>query len=288
MKGKEKSATVSLRKARIQGHAVPKDLQKARGSATTFMQPEGAQYLTHAEKTKSLLSVVHNGLLSTNHHKLNYPYGSIINFVLDSDGKPYTFISRLAEHTANLLNDPRASVLVSQVQGLGDKLATARVTLVGRMLPIEKTEELVKKFIQVHPGAYYAEFDDFMTFKLDVENIRYIGGFGEMSWVPSSDYIHSEIDPVSGGIAAKNAIDHMNKDHKDDVLSMARAYAGLPEATEATILGLDRYGLDVLCILPDGKRRSRVTFEKRLESSDEIKQTIIDLTRKARMRRSSL
>jgi len=281
-------ASVSLQKARIQGHSVPSSMRTARGSATTFMKPEGALYLSHAEKVKTLLSSVSTGVLSTNHFKLDYPYGSVINLALDEDGKPFTFLSKLAEHTANLLADSRSSILVSQVQGQGDKLATARATLLGRMNHVDKTADLVQKFMQVHPGAYYAEFSDFIVFKLEVERIRYIGGFGEMSWVGKDRYLESDVDPIANSEAAKRAVAHMNEDHKRDVLSMSRVFAGVKDANEAIILGIDRYGFDVLCNLPDGKRRSRVTFESRLNSSEEIKSSIIALTQRARERESSL
>jgi hypothetical protein len=56
----------------------------------------------------------------------------------------------------------------------------------------------------------------------------------------------------------------MIKDHVHDVLAVSRAFAGLPLAKQATLLVIVRYGLDVLCEMPDGWRRSRVAFATRL------------------------
>jgi hypothetical protein len=39
-------------------------------------------------------------------------------------------------------------------------------------------------FLAVHPNAaYYADFRDFAFWKLRVNAIRYIGGYGRMSWI---------------------------------------------------------------------------------------------------------
>ena len=35
-----------------------------------------------------------------------------------------------------------------------------------------------------HPDAFYAAFADFRLYRLDVASVRYVGGFGRMSWVP--------------------------------------------------------------------------------------------------------
>lgn len=32
--------------------------------------------------------------------------------------------------------------------------------------------------------------------RMTVSAIRYIGGFGEMSWVPTQDYLAAPVDPV--------------------------------------------------------------------------------------------
>ena len=46
-----------------------------------------------------------------------------------------------------------------------------------------------------------------------VESIRYIGGFGRMSWVNESDWKGAEADPLAP--FAQGIIDHMNDDHAD-------------------------------------------------------------------------
>jgi hypothetical protein len=145
------------------------------------------QQLTHAEKAKSLLERIHNGVLATTHFELGHPYASTVNLAMDEKGRPYTFMSTMAEHTTNIRADTRCSVLVHEQQGQGDQLANARLTLVGHMVHVSNDDPAYKQceegFLANHPGAYYVEFDDFSCYRLEIEAIRYIGGFGEMSWV---------------------------------------------------------------------------------------------------------
>jgi len=113
----------------------------------------------------------------------------------------------MAEHYENLAHDARCSIIVSETQGEGDRLATARATFVGKSLACDKSPELKKRFLAKHPGAQCAcssflskknkqmltlrvkdvHFDDFVAYKFIPESVRYIGGFGEMSWVAGSD-----------------------------------------------------------------------------------------------------
>ncbi|CAE7754178.1 GLUTRBP [Symbiodinium necroappetens] len=281
-------ASAELQLVRRQGHSVP-DAMKQEGSSAVMFFENHARRLSHAEKVRTMLHTISNGTLSTSHHETGWPYGSIVNFATEprpvSDGGPriVTFVSRLAEHTANLQKNSRACILVSEVQGKGDRLAVARAALMVEALQVPKTETAKDAFLSVHPNASYVHFDDFLCFELSVKSIRYIGGFGEMSWVSGQDFASAEYDPVAADVhSAKSAVDHCNDDHADAVLDMAKAFAGLPLAGKATMLSVDRYGFDVLCQMPDGLRRSRVEFAKRLDSAADLREAMMSTTQSAR------
>ena len=173
----------------------------------------------------------------------------------------------MAEHTANLLTSPKASIVVTEEQGSGDQLAQARMTLVGDMAEVEKTEELKQAFLALHNEAFYVDFDDFLCMRMEVKALRYIGGFGDMSWVPPPAYGEAEVDPVATDVeAVAYAIEHMNEDHKDATLMMTQVLAGLPEALDASVLSFDRYGFDVLAQTEEGPRRTRVGFAEALSA----------------------
>lgn len=281
-------ATAELYKVRRRGHAVPDPLRTSGGSAITFYENH-AKRLSHAEKARTLLAATQNGTLSTIHHETGWPYGSVLNFVTEelpvSEGGPrlLTFVSKLAEHSANMSKDPRASLLVSATQGSGDRLAVARATFQVEVIKVDKTVGAKEAFLAAHPGAQYVHYDDFLCLELRVCSIRYIGGFGEMSWVDGDDFSRAEADPVAIDTAAATAaVEHCNADHADAVLEMAQALSGLHEAKKATMLTVDRYGFDVLCEMPDGLRRSRVEFSQRLDSGDSLRKAMVDTTQRAR------
>jgi putative heme iron utilization protein len=152
---------------------------------------------------------------------------------------------------------------------------------------VEKSKAMIQAFKERHPTAAYVLFEDFVAYKFrPVDRVRFIAGFGEMSWVRGAAFDEAKPDPVaSDATATKNAISHMNSDHADANVLMVNAFAKpkLPEpAISATLLSVDRYGMDLLAISNDGKRLARVPFEKILSSSKEVKEAIISLTKAAK------
>src|SRR6478672_11619442 len=86
----------------------------------------------------------------------SYPYASLITTATEASGAPIFLISGLAQHTKNLAENPRASILFDGTGAAGDPLQGARVTLWGRA---EKAvdEAVRRRFLARHPeAAFYA------------------------------------------------------------------------------------------------------------------------------------
>src|ERR1700727_1094821 len=82
---------------------------------------------THAERVRTLLSLVPIGTLSTLSRKQpGFPFGSLMAFALDSAGRPIFLISKMDMHTQNLIGDPRCSLFIAQVGADGDAFGAAR------------------------------------------------------------------------------------------------------------------------------------------------------------------
>ena len=60
---------------------------------------------------------------------------------------------------------------------------------------------------------------------MDVVDVYYVGGFGVMGWVSASEYAGSRPDPLADSMA--KIIQHMNADHKDALVLLARRFAAL-------------------------------------------------------------
>src|SRR6185436_2589128 len=101
------------------------------------------------------------------------------------------------------------------------------------------------RYLAANPAAsYYIDFGDFTFLRLAVDHVRYVGGYGRMSWVDAPAYKAAEADPLAD--AAGGIIAHMNADHADAQVLFCRRFAGLTETTEATMSAVDRYGFDLI------------------------------------------
>jgi putative heme iron utilization protein len=123
-----------------------------------------------------------------------HPWASLVAYgVLSADGSPVLCVSSMAEHGRNLARDPRASLLVAGAApaGGGDPLEAARVTLAGRAVRPEgdAVEAARAAYLAAVPGSdAYIGFADFTLWVLDVERLRWVGGFGRMGSADGAAY----------------------------------------------------------------------------------------------------
>lgn len=240
-----------------------------------------SSFPSDAERARTLVCGGGRATLGTLSER-GYPYGSAVSYAVDAAGAPVLLLSELAEHTANARRDPRASLLVaSEAPGGGDPLGSARLTLVGRLALQAEPGPLRARYLEAHPyAAAYADFRDFGFWRLEVEACRFIGGFGHMSWVEPGDYAAAAPDPLAADAAG--IVAHMNRDHADANLLYVQQLAGLENASGATLVGIDRYGLTLQAATPEGPRQARVGFEKPLASAAEARPAVIALLERAR------
>jgi putative heme iron utilization protein len=203
-------------------------------------------------------------------------------FGLDDHGRPIFLISTMAMHTQNLQADPRASLLVTQEDTEGEPLGASRVTLVGNVLPSPSTElaEARKLYLERHANSkYWVDFEDFSFYRMDVIDVYYVGGFGVMGWVSASDYQRSQPDPLAD--STSEIIQHMNADHKDALVLLARTF-GRIESTEAMMTAVDRLGFHVRLKTSDGMRGARIAFLREVRDATETRMVLVEMVRQAR------
>lgn len=84
------------------------------------------------------------------HRRAGYPFGTVVEFAADGAGHPIFCLSPLAIHTRNLVEDPRASLVMHLPGWTG--LANARVTIFGDIvrLPDELQAEARAIFQEKH------------------------------------------------------------------------------------------------------------------------------------------
>ena len=265
---------------RPSGHSVPSGAEggAAPGGAAGPPPPEPS----HAERCRTLVAGQSRGTLCTlATDPEGYPYGSVASYALDVDGNPLLFVSRMAEHTQNALRDPRASLLASEPVPEGaDPLASGRVTLVGLLSQVDR-EVARDRYLAANPtAAYYIEFGDFVFYRLDVESIRYVGGYGRMSWVDAGAYATAEPDPLAP--LAAGIIWHMNADHGEAQVLYCRHLAGRPDTVAATMSAVDRYGFEMVAEGPGGRAAVRLGFPEPCTTGDGVRRAMVAMVGEAR------
>lgn len=234
---------------------------------------------SHAERARTLASGIRTGTLCTiAQEPAGYPYGSFTTYAL-VDGHPVFLISELAEHTKNLRRDPRTSLCIAE-SGAEDPLANGRITLVGDCTPCDD-ERVRAAYLEHHPNAaYYVDFKDFHFWRLDVAAVRYIGGYGRMSWVSVADWLTAEPDPLAP--FADGIVTHMNDDHADAMPLYCRAFSRARDVEVATMSSIDRYGFEMSAQTPEGPRPVRVAFASPISTRDEARKALVGLLQEAR------
>src|SRR5580693_4338782 len=233
---------------------------KHAGSGAASSQPEVAEP-TFAERARTLVYLGRVGSLSTLSRKQHgFPFGSVMPYGLDGHANPVFLISTMAMHTQNVQADSRSSLLVTQLDTIGDPLGASRVTLLGNILPVPVPEvaEARKLYLARYANSkYWVDFDDFSFYRMDVVDVYYVGGFGVMGWVSPSEYYGGQPDPLAD--TATDIIRHMNTDHGDALVLLARAFVGI-ESQEVTMSSVDRLGFHVRVKTQDGVRGFRIAF----------------------------
>jgi putative heme iron utilization protein len=194
----------------------------------------------------------------------------------DERGRPVIFISTMAMHTQNLETDPRASLLVMQPDVSGDPLAAARVTLVGAAVetPADEVRELyVTRF---ENSRYWQDFTDFSYYRIDVESVYFIGGFGVMGWIAAGDYAAAAPDPLVD--IAAGILEHMNADHADALRRIAAHFGG-EAAEEARMTSVDRLGFHVRLKDAEGFHGLRIGFPREVRTAEEARKVFVEMAR---------
>ena len=145
-----------------------------------------------AIKARTLADTRGFGVLATNSKRMpGYPFASVTPYATDGAGRPVFLISRLAVHTKNLSEDPKASLLVFEAEAEQDPLTSARMNLMGEVHPVPESdlEDVRSRYLERHPESeQWLDFGDFGLYRLEVADVYFIGGFGEMGWVSKQDF----------------------------------------------------------------------------------------------------
>jgi len=184
---------------------------------------------------------------------LGFPYPTALPFAPDARHRPMVLVSRLAEHARNLEADRRAGFLVVDSAD-EDVLNGERLTLLGRFETCGLEPPLVRRYLRYHPDAErYLALGDFSFRVLEIERMRYIGGFGAMGWLNAE-----ELDPLAP------------LSDEDETTLIEYVERRISPSTLVQVAGVDRYGADLKV---DGERL-RYAFEGAKTDMAELEQAL--------------
>ena len=193
-----------------------------------------------AKNARELLLKEYRGVLSTHSKAMpGYPFGSVVPYCLDAQGRPLLLISRIAQHTHNLLEDAKCSLLVGE-RAAEDVQAAGRLTVLAqaRQLTVEaEIEAAAARYYRYFPQSRdYHRVHDFDFWCLEPVRARYIGGFGAIHWLDQL-----LLGNPFAGEAELGMVEHMNADHAGAIAHYVQL-AGLPALEPAQLVGIDSEG----------------------------------------------
>ncbi|OGS92653.1 MAG: hypothetical protein A2061_07200 [Gallionellales bacterium GWA2_59_43] len=196
--------------------------------------------MSHAREARCLLRAHRYGVLSTLSKKFDgHPFGSIAPCLTDHDGSVLLFISGLAEHTKNLLNDPRVS-LITHDQNDPRIQTQGRVTVIGNAAPLAGREPYAARWLRYFPeNAQLFELGDFSFFRIVPQSVRHVAGFGQARWIMS----HFTVPPYPLMTQEEDLLAQLNTEPQDK-LRRGLQLRGL-SAERVRILGIDCDGFDI-------------------------------------------
>ena len=213
-----------------------------------------------------------------------HAFGSLVLVAADHDGAPLLMISRLAEHTRNIAQDPRVSLLFEATAGLVDPLTGPRLTLLGVVGSADRPGQR-ERFLARHPSAAdYAGFADFSLCRVRPIRAHLVAGFGRINWIEAGS-LSLDVGAARALIQAEaEIVAHMNADHADALALYATVLLGAAPG-DWRMTGIDPEGLDLRA---PPARVLRLDFESPIRDGAEARKQLVDLAQRARRQAAAI
>ena len=215
------------------------------------------------------------GILSTiSYEYTGFPFGSLVTYCVNYNGRPIIYISSIAEHTINLNKNKKCSLTIVKTNNK-DIQASERLTLLCKSKKIGKNrlKKTNEKYFRIFSEAVnYKNFHNFEIYELEIVKIRYIGGFGKIYWFNKNIFITKNAFDEE---IEKSIIKHMNEDHLSSMIKYLKEYKAINvEKTEnVQMCNIDQFGFD----LNYNNKLFRFSSEKKLLNSIDARNFMIKL-----------
>jgi len=215
---------------------------------------------------RDLMRVSRYGVLSTNSlDEAGYPFGSAVPFVLDYDQIPLILISRLAEHSRNLLANPKTSLTLVEPAHT-DIQQCSRLSLLTEAEIVKGDKAGQERYFRYYPKTrFFAGSLDFFFCRLKPIRARMISGFGKAGWLDLEKLLPSWMLPASHELQWLAQVNGPGrKEFLEWMSGHSAVIAAEPEGLKA--VGIDSEGLDYVFRETHG----RLIFKNTLCETDDV------------------
>lgn len=173
-----------------------------------------------------------------------WPYASLVLAACSHDASPLLLISDLADHTRNLRQDPRVSLLFDGTAGLDDPLTGPRVSLQGEAEAIDDPA-LLARYLRRHPSAeMYAGFKDFHLFRVRPARAHLVAGFGRIERIGAEDMVFDTVTAEAFSSDELQIISALNAGNGETLDILASRLLGRDDSGWR-LAGIDPEGADL-------------------------------------------
>ena len=198
------------------------------------------------------------------------PYASLILVACGQDAAPLFMLSSLARHSSNIDVDGRVSLLFAR--STRDAITQGRATVIGRAISCDDPL-LKKRFLARHTSVQtFVEFTNFVLYRMEVESVHFVAGFGSVHTLDCSDILLSEEVSVELMAAESGILYNMNENHPEKVDLYAQHLVGRP-GMDWKMTGIDPEGID----LARNDAEARLDFDEVISCPDKAKKELIRL-----------
>eukprot|EP00171_Calliarthron_tuberculosum_P018567 IDg18567t1 len=234
--------------------------------------------LSLGEQARTVVHVCRSGTLCTSSATHSgVPFGSHADYVLCDDGRPGFLLANGAQHTGNLARVAQCSLYCQPPATAGQE--GCRATLVGvmRRMTDDEASEVRERYIETHAHAAFAlQYpDSFAFYKMDVDDVFFVGGFGVVAtWVSAGQFLDAQPDPLC--FDAPDIVRTINGSREEDLLRLCRIFLGIEAAQSCTLSALDRLGFDLRVRDESGDfKEYRVAFREKVANRFDVQSALV-------------
>ncbi len=255
--------------------------------ATDTSEPAAPRQISNADRARTVMANSRTAVLSLL-HDAKRPLGLVVPYALRDNGVPLLGCREGVKEVLGRRPSSGAPVSLAVIESplTGSSSNTCGgVTMTGILRDVGK--EHLKKALADYAIAQPADAVNIKQgygWLLAVEPTGLWvttadGGYEEVSAV---DYSQSSPDPLAH--VAPTLVAHLSSDQGTSLLILCRAFGDQPDATAATLSGIDQNGMDLLVTTAHGRESVRISFGQSVTTPEEVRKELSAMIRGARFK----